>query len=112
MSALLVAALLLAVVVVHELGHVTVATMLGISWMPVLTRRGPGIQIGRDDLRLSRVQRGLTAAAGPAASLLLAACLWTSGQRLPAVASLEIAVANLLPFPHSDGRTVYVALHR
>lgn len=101
---------LAALAVVHELGHAAAAQLLGLPWRPVVSKRGPGIRVGRDDLRLTRAQRGITAAAGPGASLLLAACLWAIGQHLCALASIEIAVVNLVPFRHSDGMTLREAI--
>lgn len=98
----LFAALALALVV-HEAGHAFAAIALRLPWCPVLTWRGPGISIGSESLRLTRVQVVVTAAAGPLASLALATLAFRFGQPFLALVSLDLCVVNLLPMPHSDG---------
>jgi Zn-dependent protease len=107
MTGLLLLAGLAAVLLVHEAGHAAAATALRLPWRPVLTRRGPGVVIGRADLVLSRYQVVVTAAGGPAANLAAAFAISAAhlGLSFGFVAFLSIlfALLNLLPFPHSDG---------
>jgi hypothetical protein len=97
---------LVAVLCSHEAGHVAAAIVLRLPWKPVITRRGPGIRIGRADLDLSRFQVRLTAAGGPAANLVLAFVCIRLGLGIMALMSLEFAIVNLLPLPHSDGSRI------
>ena len=102
--------LVVPVLLSHEAGHALAAQLLGLRWRPVLSRRGVGVAIGCEGRRLTRFQAGVTGAGGPAASLLLVAVLWRLGFHLPALASLELCVLNLLPFKRSDGRKVWAAI--
>lgn len=88
---------------VHEAGHAVVAIMLRLPWRPVLTRRGPGIAIGRAEIDLARWQVRTTATGGPLFNIVLALVCIQFG--LAALASMNIlfAIANLVPLPHSDG---------
>lgn len=95
-------------VLAHEAGHALAAQALRLPWRPVLSWRGPGIRIGSDSPRLTRWQVGLTAAAGPLASILLAVAAWTA-HPFVAVVSLDLALWNLV-LPRSDGRLVLRAL--
>lgn len=91
---------------IHEAGHAAVATLYGLPWRPVLTRHGPGVSIGNDDIRLTRLQVALTSAGGPLANLLLALIAVKVGQGFLAAANIEFAVVNLLPFKRSDGHRI------
>lgn len=99
---LLIPAVLVALVV-HEAGHAAAAQTLRLPWRPTLTWHGPGVTIGNAATRLAPWQLVVTSAAGPAANLLLAAIAYQAGMPLLVLTSLEFAVVNLLPLPHSDG---------
>ena len=89
--------------VIHESGHAMAALALRLPCRAVLTRYGPGVRIGSDSIRLERWQVVVTAAAGPAANIGLAALAYRFGLPLLVLANIEFAVVNLLPLPHSDG---------
>lgn len=95
-----------ATLVVHEAGHALAATALRLPWRPILTRHGPAVVIGRDDLRLTRRQVVLTAAGGPLANIAVCAAAYALGQGLVVLVGLEIVVLNLLPLPRSDGSKI------
>lgn len=105
---LLMLASILAALAAHEAGHAIAAQAFRLPWKPVLTRHGPGISIGNDQLRLTRAQIAVTAAAGPAMSLMFAAAIWKLSP-FAALASLELGVFNLL-LPRSDGALLFRAL--
>jgi Zn-dependent protease len=86
----------------HEAGHAAVAAALRLPWRPVLTRHGPAIVVGRDDLALTRRQVVLTNAGGPLANLALCAVAYRLGLGLVVLEGLEIAALNLV-LPRSDG---------
>lgn len=94
---------ILAALVAHEAGHAAAAQALGLRWRPVVTKRGPGIRIGADHIRLTRTQIAITAAAGPTASLLFTATMWHT-QPFMALASLELR-ARARTWPSDLGRT-------
>lgn len=104
---------LAAVLAIHEAGHVAFARALGV---PVrgfkLHWRGLAALIGRDDLILTRRVRALIAAGGPAASLLLMRAAADAGLAPLAVASLVLAVLNLIPAGPSDGRKIWREIRR
>jgi hypothetical protein len=74
-----------------------------LPWRPVLTRLGPGVRIGRDDVPLTRRQVVLTAAGGPLANVLLCAVAYELGQGFVVLVGLDFILFNILPLPHSDG---------
>jgi Zn-dependent protease len=91
------------VIVCHEAGHAAAAQAAGLEWRPIARlpwRIGIGVVIPegglhpRDELRI--------ALAGPAASIMLA-IVTVGAWRWLGVYSGLVAVANLLPFPGSDG---------
>lgn len=89
----------------HELGHILAARAIGVEvkriglgWM--------GMYLRRD--RAQGWAEVVICLAGPGANLALA--LLVGHPRWLAVANLEFAWINLLPFPHSDGRHVWQAL--
>lgn len=86
----------------HEAGHAAAAQTLGLPWRPTVSWRGPGVIIGNAAILLAPWQVVVTAAAGPAANLVLAAIAYRVGMSLFVLTSLEFAVVNLLPLPHSD----------
>lgn len=94
------------IVLVHETGHALVARAFGLPVRPTVTWYGPGVLIGSDEIRLTRTQIGLTAAAGPAANLLLAAVAYASGVGLLVGMGVLFAILNLIPFPNSDGHRI------
>lgn len=100
-----------AALVVHEAGHFAAARALRLPARLVLTRHGPGVAIGSDDLRLEPRQIRLTAAAGPAANVALAALASGGLAPLPELAllSLVFAAANLIPLRRSDGHRLIFA---
>lgn len=107
---ILVLVLTIAVTLVaHETGHALAAQLYGLPWKPTLTRHGPGVVIGSETIRLSPAQVRVTAAAGPAANLLLVAVGLRLGVPFMVLASLEFAVMNLLPFRRSDGARILYA---
>lgn len=91
---------------IHELGHATAAAAFGLAWKPVITRHGPGMEIGSDHIRLSRAQVSFTAAAGPAANIVFALIAIRAGVPMLALLNVEFALFNLLPFRRSDGRRI------
>lgn len=97
---------LVAVLCIHEAGHAAAAILLRLPWAPVITRRGPGIRIGRADLDLTRWQVRITAVGGPIANIILTYVCARLGLAIIALMSLEFAVVNLLPLPHSDGSRI------
>ena len=99
---------LLVTLAVHEAGHAAAATAFRLPWKPVLTRHGPGVMIGNDDIRLTRFQVAVTSAAGPLANLVLAYMAVKTGMAVLALLNIEFAYFNLIPFKRSDGhRIVY-----
>jgi stage IV sporulation protein FB len=91
-------------ILVHEAGHAGAAQALGLPWRATFSRRGPGIRIGSDSLRLTRRQVIVTAAAGPLVSLACGIAIW---KLLPflALSSFELALWNLV-LPQSDGAKI------
>lgn len=108
---LLVAVGLLVAIISHEAGHATAAAALRLPWRPVLTRSGPGVQFGAASIRLRPWQVRVTAAAGPAANLLVAYAVAWAGIAQIVVACLLLALINLVPLPRSDGSRILRPRH-
>jgi len=100
---LTLAGFFLATVGAHEAGHAAVSLALHLPTRLVLTRHGPGVRVGSDSVRLARWQVVVTAGAGPAANVALAAAAFRLGVPFLVLMNLECAVLNLLPFRSSDG---------
>ena len=100
------AALLIASLVVHEIGHLAMAQSLGVRVKAIgLCLKGAYLRRSMSHKPLFEL---LIASAGPAANLLLYA--WfrdgNSLARWVALLNLVLAVSNLLPIPHSDGSRI------
>lgn len=91
---------------VHELAHAAAAAAFGLPWTPTLTRHGPGVRIGSDNVRLTRAQVSWTAAAGPAANIIFAFVAFRASVPMLVLVNAEFALFNLLPFRRSDGRRI------
>jgi Zn-dependent protease len=102
-------ALIVASLLMHEMGHMLVALMLGV---PV---REFGFCLGgtynRRGTARRRRQELLIASAGPLVNLLLIGCVFLPliGPQL-AFCNLVLCVVNLLPLPSSDGLRILRAL--
>lgn len=94
--------------VLHELGHVSAAAVLG-GHMRKLSLTAVGAELCIDyDAPLSYGRESLVALAGPGANLLFGVLALSLGWELAAAVSLIIGIFNLLPIPPLDGgRVVY-----
>lgn len=97
--------------VVHELGHIGAAAMLGGTVKGLsLTTIGAELRISYKE-PLTYEQDSIVALAGPAANLLSGALALSLGWRLAAVLTLAVGAFNLLPvLPLDGGRVVYALL--
>jgi len=99
----------IAAVILHELGHLLVATAVGIRVKRVgIAWRGPYIvrEQGRP------LGNFCTALAGPALNLLLAVVLWSSAPQFSLI-NLLLGAYNLVPFiPGLDGYNALVAYRK
>lgn len=94
--------------VLHELGHVSVAAVLG-GHVRKLSLTAVGAELCIDyDAPLSYGRESLVALAGPGANLLFGVLTLNLGWELAAAVSLIIGIFNLLPIlPLDGGRVVY-----
>jgi len=93
-------------VLVHEAGHAVAAEALGLPWKPTFSRRGLGITVGRDDLKLRPWQIRASCAAGPAANLAVAAAGVYFHEPALFLLNALFALINLIPLPKSDGARI------
>jgi Zn-dependent protease len=99
----------IATVILHELAHVLVATVMGIrvkrmgiSWRGPYIVREQGAPLGNF----------CTALAGPALNLLLAGVLWSSAPQFSLI-NLLLGAYNLVPFiPGLDGYNALAAYRK
>jgi Zn-dependent protease len=104
------AALLLASLLFHEIGHLLMAQLLGVRVRAVgLCLKGAYLH--RSDSG-SAISEMLIAMAGPSVNLLLYACLKNGDAMLRwvAVLNLVLAVSNLVPLSGTDGARIYQSL--
>lgn len=94
--------------VVHELGHIGAAAILGGSVKEIsLTAIGAELNLGYDK-PLTYGQDSMVALAGPAFNLLFGALTLALGWPLAAAITLAVGAFNLLPvLPLDGGRIVY-----
>lgn len=97
---------LLASVVVHEAGHALAAIALRLPCHAVASRT-PRLRVGIvfGDSSLTRRQEIVVALAGPAANVVFGAISYWLGVPELVLANI-VGVANLLPFPRSDGALI------
>lgn len=101
------AAILLAAVI-HELGHVIAATVLGIKLR--LCRTGPvGISLKYDFSAVSHLREAAVCLAGPLLGAVCFICCYRSTSYL-ANASAALSLLNLLPISYLDGGCILSAL--
>ena len=98
----------LAACIVHELGHVAVATALGGRMERLsLTAVGAELKIGYD-IPLTYSRDSLVALAGPLANLLAGVLALALRWELAAALTFAVGIFNLLPIlPLDGGRIVY-----
>jgi Zn-dependent protease len=99
----------LVAVVLHELGHVVVATALGVRVKRIgISWRGPYI-VREQGAPLASF---FIALAGPGMNLLIALTLWSAAPRFGFI-NLLLGAYNLIPFiPGLDGHNALAALRK
>lgn len=95
--------------ILHEIGHL--AMMYAFGCAPEKIEFGYfGMRIDEGAAMLKTSHEVLTAAAGPAVSLILAAALYLYGFRYAAVVNAALGLFNLLPVPMLDMGRIITAL--
>jgi Zn-dependent protease len=103
-------ALLPLMLLVHEAGHALAARGLGFGVRPFAHVKPLRFGVAVQGTFMSPRNSVLIALAGPAASLELAAPLMALHLGQAAAVTIGIGLANLIPFPKSDGSHVIAAL--
>jgi Zn-dependent protease len=100
------------VIVVHELGHATAASAYGLRWRFFFSPLKLGVRIfgTRDDVTAQ--QNAVMAAAGPAASFVLAAAAWGAGSPALALLSAATGLISLIPIRPQDGYWIWIGTVR
>ena len=104
------AVLLLASILLHEIGHLLMAQVLGVKVRSVgFCFKGAYLQRSDSGSATSEL---LIAVAGPLVNLLLYACLQNGDAMLRwvAILNLVLAISNLVPLRGTDGARIYQSL--
>lgn len=108
-AGLLLGALTVASLLLHECGHLLAARILGVKVREMgVCLRGPYIR--RESAR-TPLDEATIAMSGPMMNALISAALWTVpgvGHWL-AIYNLVLFISNLLPLPGSDGKRIFTA---
>jgi Zn-dependent protease len=103
---------MVAVVAAHELGHATAATAYGFRWRAFVTPTKLGVRVLATRDEVTAAQNAAMAAAGPAASFLLAAAAWAAGSVQLTVLSAMVGLLSLVPIRPQDGYWIWIGTVR